>query len=221
MNDTTYTFISDIREKKSMASGARHRVSGAKSKKCTLPHENLTPAQLRRRNGPVKTYSCAKPCTYKEFKAMPEKVQWFYIDTCLNTFGGSTSKLAAMWGVTTQCVRVNMKRLGIKRDKNPGSDELWQKFLGNTETPAEEEVAQEVTESVEIEETPEVPAIPEEAEPETEAPAFPVIRNHASIHLSYTGTPYQVLSFLLNCSMGQDDSQVFDIDITFKDHKEA
>lgn len=172
----------------------------------------------------MKTYSCAKPCTYEEFKAMPEKVQWFYIDTCLNTFGGSVTKLAEMWGVTGQCVRKNMKRLRINRDGSRGNDELWQKFLGNTETPAEEEVTQEVTESVdpvEIEETPEAPAIPEEAEPETEAPAFPIIRNHARIQLNYTGTPYQVLSLLLNCSMGQDDSQVFDIDITFTEHKEV
>lgn len=221
MNDTTYTFIQDIREKKSTASGARHRVSGAKSKKCTLPHENLTPAQLRRRNGPVKTYSCAKPCTYEEFKDMPEKVQWFYIDTCLNTFGGTSTKLAEMWGVTGQCVRQNMKRLRINRDRSRGNDELWQKFLAKGDTPVGEEVTQEVAESVEIEETPEVPATPEETEPENAAPAFSAIRNHASIHLNYTGTPYQVLSFLLSCSMGQDDSQVFDIDITFTDHKEV
>lgn len=218
MDDTRYTFVSDIREKKSTARGARHRVCGAKSKKCTLPHENLTPAQMKRRNGPVKTYSCSQPCTYEEFKDMPEKIQWFYIDTCLNKFGGSTSKLAAMWGVTTQCVRVNMKRLGIKRDKKPGSDELWQEFLAKGDTP-EEEVTQEVTEPVEIEETPEVPATPEEVEPE--APVFSVIRNHASIHLNYTGTPYQVFNFLLNCGIGADDDSVFDIDITLTGREEA
>ena len=207
MDDTTYTFISDIREKKSAASGARHRVCGAKSKKCTLPHEKLTPAQLRRRNGPVKTYSCSRPCTYEEFKSMPNDIKKFYIRTCVDTFGGSTALIAKMFGVTRQSVDRWYRTLGLKLPYTRGDKEKWAAFLMKADAQTQEEPA--VVE-------PELPDVPEAEQ----APA-PIIRTNASIHLSYTGTPYQVLSFLLNCSIGQDDSQVFDIDITFTDHKEA
>lgn len=201
MDDTTYTFISDIREKKSTASGARHRVCGAKSKKCTLPHEKLTPAQLRRRNGPVKTYSCSRPCTYFQFTEMPEDIQKQYLTNLLSTHGASVTSIAMMWEVTSQTVRKHFSRLGIPRDRIRCNSILWSQFLRGNEEPQQEAVCEP------------------EAEPQS-SPA-PIIRTNASIHLSYTGTPYQVLSFLLNCSMGQDDSQVFDIDITFADHKEV
>lgn len=59
MND----FEKEVREKKSIASGARHRVNGSKSKRCTLPSDYLTPAQRKKLNGEVYTVNLNKPIT--------------------------------------------------------------------------------------------------------------------------------------------------------------
>lgn len=219
MDDTRYTFISDIREKKSTARGARHRVCGAKSKKCTLPHENLTPAQMKRRNGPVKTYRCSRPCTYEEFKSWPEHIRKFYIITLMETYGASTAMIAEMWGVTTQTARRVFKELGVSLTRTRGDAILWQSFLDRDAVGLP--VANEVVPEAEAEAEPvaEEPVAVQEVEPE--APVFSVIRNHASIHLNYTGTPYQVFNFLLNCGIGADDDSVFDIDITLTGREEA
>ena len=45
MTDAQYLFVSDSREKKSVARSAVHRKGGRKSKKCTLPSDSLTEKQ--------------------------------------------------------------------------------------------------------------------------------------------------------------------------------
>lgn len=47
MTDAKYLFVSDSREKKSVARSAVHRKGGSKSKKCTLPSDYIR-AQIDR-----------------------------------------------------------------------------------------------------------------------------------------------------------------------------
>ncbi len=54
MTDAEYLFRRDSADKKVTARSANKRVSGAKSKKCTLPSDYLTAAQKKRLNGEVK-----------------------------------------------------------------------------------------------------------------------------------------------------------------------
>lgn len=51
MND----FDADVKVKKAIASGAKHRKSGSKSKKCTLPSDNLTIKEKNALNGETHT----------------------------------------------------------------------------------------------------------------------------------------------------------------------
>ena len=60
MNDFDY----DALQKKRIASGAFHMKRGSRSKRCSLPSDNLTPAQLKRRNGPVSTYKLDQPMSW-------------------------------------------------------------------------------------------------------------------------------------------------------------
>ena len=57
MND----FDFENMQKKRIAQGARHRVCGSKSRKCSLPSDLLTAAQKRKLNGPVERYDMGKP----------------------------------------------------------------------------------------------------------------------------------------------------------------
>ena len=72
MNDFDY----DVLQKKRTAAGARHMKRGSRSKRCSLPSDNLTPAQLKRRNGPVSTYKLDAPMRWDDFKAMPVDLRW-------------------------------------------------------------------------------------------------------------------------------------------------
>ena len=60
MDDAVYTFVQDSKEKKAIGRGARHRVRGSKSKRCSLPSDGMTHAQWKRSNGPVITYNLTK-----------------------------------------------------------------------------------------------------------------------------------------------------------------
>ena len=62
-----HDFDYDAMQKKRIARGAMHMKRGSKSKKCSLPHDGLTAAQLRRLNGPVSTYKMDEPMDWEGF----------------------------------------------------------------------------------------------------------------------------------------------------------
>lgn len=98
-------FCDEVREKKALVPSARHRVCGSKSKKCSLPSDNLTEAQKRKLNGPCETYAINKPCDYKTFKAMPHDIAQVWLDYVQNRFGVSPSAIAGvLW--STEVTRV-------------------------------------------------------------------------------------------------------------------
>lgn len=71
MND----FDFENMQKKRIAQGARHRVCGSKSKKCSLPSDLLTAAQKRKLNGPVESYDMGRPMSWDRFTVMPRDLQ--------------------------------------------------------------------------------------------------------------------------------------------------
>ena len=73
-------FYDDVKERNAMKSGAFHKVNGSKSKRCTLPSDNLTPAQKRKLNGPVKEYELHKAMSWAEFKQLPLDLQQVHLD---------------------------------------------------------------------------------------------------------------------------------------------
>lgn len=82
MDDFSY----DVMQKKRIASGARHRRCGSKSKFVRLPSDYMTPAEKRRMNGKVNTYKMNDPISYGEFKAMPSELQEKYLNGLVSRF---------------------------------------------------------------------------------------------------------------------------------------
>lgn len=76
MDDFTY----DVIENKRIASGARHRKRGSKSRRCVMPSDLLTAAERKRLNGHVKNYNLSAPMKWAEFKAMPDDLQLEYLE---------------------------------------------------------------------------------------------------------------------------------------------
>lgn len=125
-------FDYDVMQKKRIASNARRRVCGSKSKFCGLPSDHLTPAQWRKRNGEVKTMNLNQPMSWQTFKDMPNDLQKEYIQKCVNTFGCSMHDLSLLFRVHPGTIIRNFNIMGIdmsvfKRGKRM-TKEAQQKF---------------------------------------------------------------------------------------------
>ena len=73
-------FNADIREKKSIASGAKHRKVGSKSKKCSLPSDNLTAKEIKALNGELHTLNFDSVYTIEELSVFIKSTQKKYLE---------------------------------------------------------------------------------------------------------------------------------------------
>ena len=118
-------FDYDVMQKKRLA---RNQFHNAKYKHggCHLPHEDLTPAQMKRRNGPIMTYSMNQPMSWNDFKSMPHDLQQQYLDGLHARFGVGPSDIAKyLFLRTPNSLRQSTVAMGLtvaKRDKNRDFD---------------------------------------------------------------------------------------------------
>ena len=118
-------FDYDVMQKKRLA---RNQFHNAKYKHggCHLPHEDLTPAQMKRRNGPIMTYSMNQPMSWNDFKSMPHDLQQQYLDGLHARFGVGPSDIAKyLFLRTPNNLRQSTVAMGLtvaKRDKNRDLD---------------------------------------------------------------------------------------------------
>ena len=132
MNDFDY----DALQKKRIAAGARHMKRGSRSKRCSLPSDNLTPAQLKRRNGPVSTYKLDEPMRWDDFKSMPVDLQKKYLTNLVETYGATNEMLGDMFYVHPTHVGAIKKALGVVShnphrligEKKAIRDQMWAAF---------------------------------------------------------------------------------------------
>ena len=75
MND----FDADVKTKKAIASGAKHRKSGSKSKKCTLPSDNLTIKGKNALNGETHTLNLDHAYTIDDLSVFSKQTQRDYL----------------------------------------------------------------------------------------------------------------------------------------------
>ena len=182
MNDFDY----DVLQKKRTAAGARHMKRGSRSKRCSLPSDHLTPAQLKRRNGPVSTYKLDAPMRWDDFKAMPVDLQKQYLTNLVEAYAATNEMLGDMFYVHPTHVGAVKKALGVVShnphrligEKKAIRDQMWAAFCNGVvgggdavkETPREPEKVETLPVRCpdELEEaaiTPEDTEAPDEAEP--------------------------------------------------------
>lgn len=140
MNDETYTFIETQRERKTTGRSARHRKSGANSKRCSLPHERLTAKQLRERNGEMQTYNLNKPMNWKLYKEMPDDLKKEYLIGLKLKHGARAMDVAEMFGVGRSATSREITRLGIREYAEKPIKNMtpkWVAFINGTEKPQE------------------------------------------------------------------------------------
>ena len=138
MKDEKYVFEQTSRERKRIARGAYAKKGGSRSKRCSLPSDNLTAKQRKELNGAVETLNTMKIYTWDEFKRLPNTLKEEYLKI-LYEHGARTLDIAEMWGKGgTSNLRVALSAFGIDskelarkspqyKKATPSKD--WLKFL--------------------------------------------------------------------------------------------
>ena len=143
-------FDYEVMERKSMARGAYHKKNGSKSKKCSMPSDNLTPAQKRKLNGPCVTYNMAAPMNYDEFKSLPDEYKVEYLNHLNDRFRVPLTLIGKdLFGLSRSGLHYYLKAHGLTNRLsdsfghkgirlNEAETMMWQYFC-NGETSVEEE----------------------------------------------------------------------------------
>lgn len=148
MNDFDY----DCYQKKQIARQAQHRKRGSKSKKCSLPSDNMTHKQWKERNGKVVEVAMNKPMGWEVFKQLSPETQEEYISGLQDTYFVKIADISGMFGITPRQLRKYVKDSGLqivfpsgRRPADDGYSARWEEFLIGytppTEAPATPEVA--------------------------------------------------------------------------------
>ena len=174
MNDFDY----DAMRKKKLCASARKQKNGCKSRKCSLPSDHLTAAQLRAKNGPITSCNLNEPMDWEMFKALSADLQSEYIKGLNSRFSvGLTTIGRDLFGLSHQALPIYLQRHGNKLDvagKRLSCEEtlVWEHWLSRPHGKDEHEPVCEF-EAAEVEEA-EVEEPVEEAIPaeDSVAPAF-------------------------------------------------
>ena len=146
--------------------GVWAKKSGSRSKRCSLPSDNLTAKQRRELNGAVETINTMKILSYDEWKVLSKSMKELYLEALFDQHNARVHDVAEMWGRSEESLRNSMRWYGIDLGKfvkksrayrKRSADESWLAFLENSravemeylQEPVEEEnVQQEAPESV-------------------------------------------------------------------------
>lgn len=226
MTDEKYIYLQDIREKKSAGRGVFGKRTGGKTRYVGLPHDHMTAAELKRRNGKVSSVKLNMPITYEELKELTPSLRFLYLDNLIHRYKARRIDLVAMLGISNP-------GFGNMMAKLPGKLE----FKGSHHKPAPEwlafingEAAEIVPEDVRDLRDP-VPAAAEPAvvEPIPDEPTVevsPVVLdspvlvakpeiNPYRVTLSLVGTPAQ-LADVIAVLTDKDTAYDFEVTISMK-----
>lgn len=136
MTDESYAFVADVRDRKRTASGSRSKKNGSKSKKCSLPSDNLSPAKLRKLNGPVESVQLDVPMDYQRLKTLSPSLQFLYIDHLVKEHHARRIDLMQMLCVSPSTITKILNSLPDSvvfkgKPKEPAPE--WMEFIGKKE----------------------------------------------------------------------------------------
>lgn len=128
MNDFDY----DVLQRKRSTYGARNKKNGSKSRKCTLPQDTMSAAELKRRNGKMSTFNLGKPMSWETFKAMSDDLKRQYIISLREKFNANGSRIGKMLGTSESSINSLIRELGLgeKTHRNMSRAQLaaWEEF---------------------------------------------------------------------------------------------
>lgn len=140
MNDIEFMLKEDIKKKKHAGSGYRYKKNGSKSKKCSLPSDNLSKKEIEKMNGECKVYNLNKPMSYSNFCAMPVDLQIKYLEMLRDKFGANQTEISKMMNVAPSTLASHRYKFLNNKPTFPSSNrskldkEAWNRFVNGEET---------------------------------------------------------------------------------------
>lgn len=161
MTNEAYTLAQTNKERKTTARSASHRVNGSKSRRCTLPSDHMTPAQIRKLSGPVITYNMDTAHTWKELLSWPYDLREQYVVKLLS-LNPDNSQLGYLLDLNPTSISRQLATLGIHRGRGGHrpvqTNEQYNKWCDLLGVPrADGTMAQDDPPEEEEEEIPETP----------------------------------------------------------------
>lgn len=142
MNDEKYVFITDCADKKRTARGIHNkRTHTGKGGKVLFPSDYLTRKERDAMNGEVKTYALNRPMCWKDYKSLPDEIQREYFSLLVDKHKGTQQRIASMFGVSAETVRLEALKFKIKFDRYSNSDiraervSAWTAFFNQENVP--------------------------------------------------------------------------------------
>lgn len=152
-------FDYDVRDRKRVASMAKYKKNGSKSKKCSLPSDGMTKKQWKERCGELMSFNIKKPMSWEQFKSMSHDLQKEYVTSLTTTYKVGLPKVADMLGCCEASLRNYLKKhvpdfvSGSSKGRlSKENMEAWAEFLktgepvkATTESEIQVEVVAEAT----------------------------------------------------------------------------
>lgn len=149
MTNEEYIFQQTSRERKRIGAGAYARKNGSRTRKCTLPSDNMTTGQIKKRNGEIMEYKLNQPMKWKEFKSMPEDLQKEYIKKLASEKKARSVDIAEMLGVHKNYFSKHARTLFQGETPFTGTHQVnqsqeWRDFIEGNITTSEKRENEEV-----------------------------------------------------------------------------
>ena len=96
MDDGKYLFISDVKERKTIARNSRYKKNGCKSKKCTLPSDYMTRKEIAAMNSECITCDFNKFYTWSEFQKFKDSTKIDYIESLASKYNCSLDAIGTI-----------------------------------------------------------------------------------------------------------------------------
>lgn len=127
MKDETYSFISDVKEKGTVARSSHNRRSHTgRGGKVRFPSDNLSKKELQKMSGECKSFRLNEPMTWAEFKSMPDDIKVTYIRLLQEKWKVPIVHIGKMMGVSQTVIQRETARLGIVLGKGVHK-QIWDK----------------------------------------------------------------------------------------------
>ena len=127
-------FDKEVQHKKEISRSAAKRVNGSKSKKCSLPSDNLTKKQIRAMCDEVVTYNIHKFMTWEEFKRLPDDLAQLHLEYIVKKYRATAKAIAEAFGVHpvtfSRCLRTRGILVDWPNVHGFKPSEAWLRFIG-------------------------------------------------------------------------------------------
>lgn len=139
MNDYEFTFMQDVKEKKLVATGARHRATrGKKSFAVHNQSDYLTKKEVRAMSGAVHEFNLNKPMRWNQYQLLENSSKELYLKSLVEEYGVKAPGIAKMFGVSGATARNELAKYGLVGKQgvrqSKGATTRWERFLSGDES---------------------------------------------------------------------------------------